>query len=76
LRLLFARVFLAGAQEVLANEAVVKMVKSKLGRDLIISMVQVPAGQGLLEHGRAVDVQGSPLVEEDPGSYDEQQVWM
>jgi len=45
LRLLLAVVFLAGAQEVLTNDAVVKMVKSGLGENLIISMVQGQPGK-------------------------------
>lgn len=44
-RLLFVLVFLAGAQEVLTNDAVVKMVKSGLGENLVISMVQGQPGK-------------------------------
>jgi pimeloyl-ACP methyl ester carboxylesterase len=40
-----AVVFLAGAQEVLTNDAVVKMVKSGLGENLVISMIQGQPGE-------------------------------
>lgn len=42
---LFALVFLAGAQEALTNDSIVKMVKSGLGEGLVISMVQGQPGK-------------------------------
>jgi hypothetical protein len=45
LRLLIAFAFLASAQEVLNNDAVVKMVKAGLGESLIVSMVQNQPGK-------------------------------
>lgn len=43
--LLFAVVLLAGAQEALTNDAVVKMVQSGLGEGLVISMIQGQPGK-------------------------------
>ena len=43
-RLLFALAFLAGAQDVLTNDSIVKMVKSGLGENLIVGMVQGQPG--------------------------------
>ena len=45
LRVFFALVFLAGAQEALTNDSIVKMVKSGLGESLVISMVQGQPGR-------------------------------
>jgi hypothetical protein len=45
LGLLFAFAFLAGAQDVLTNDSIVKMVKSGLGENLIVSMVQGQPGK-------------------------------
>ncbi len=45
LRLLFAFALVAGAQETLTNESIVKMAKAGLGEGLIVSMVQGQPGQ-------------------------------
>ena len=45
LRLLLALAILAGAQDILTNESIVKMVKSGLGENLIVSMVQNQPGK-------------------------------
>jgi len=45
LPLLFVLAVLASAQDVLTNDAIVKMVKSGLGEDLVVSMVKNQPGQ-------------------------------
>jgi hypothetical protein len=45
LRLLLALAFLAGAQETLTNDSIVKLVKAGLSDSLIVSMVQNQPGQ-------------------------------
>src|SRR5271157_5627469 len=45
LRLLFALALMAAAQDILTNDSIVKMVKSGLGENLVVSMVQSQPGK-------------------------------
>ena len=45
LRLFFAFAFLAGAQEPLTNDSIIKMVKGGLGEDLILTMIRNQPGR-------------------------------
>jgi len=49
LRAVLVFALLASAQEVLTNEAIVKMVKSGLGEELVVSMVQSQPGKYSIE---------------------------
>jgi hypothetical protein len=61
---LFALVFVATAQEsMLTNESVVKMVKSGLGENLIISMIQGQAGKYVLNPDELVKLKESGVSE-------------
>jgi hypothetical protein len=55
-RLLFALAFLAGARDILTNESIVKMAKSGLGENLIVSMVQGQPGKYSLNPDALVSV--------------------
>jgi hypothetical protein len=63
LRLMLAVVFLAGAQEALTNDAIVKMVKSGLGEDLVISMVQSQPGKYSLNPDELVKLKEAGVSE-------------
>jgi hypothetical protein len=58
-----ALLFLASAQEALNNEAIVKMVKSGLGENLIVSMIQGQPGKYSLNPDELVKLEESGLSE-------------
>jgi hypothetical protein len=60
---LCALVFVAAAQDTLTNESVVKMVKSGLGENLIISMVQSQPGKYVLNPDELVKLKGAGVSE-------------
>jgi hypothetical protein len=61
-RLVFALAFLAGAQDILTNESVVKMAKPGLGENLIVSVVQGQPGKYSLKPRRVGEAQGRRSV--------------
>jgi len=63
LRVLLALAFLAGAQEALTNDSVIKMVKSGLGETLVISMVQNQPGKYTLTPDELVTLKGAGVSE-------------
>jgi hypothetical protein len=63
LRLLFALSFLAVAQDVLTNDSIVKMVKSGLGENLIVSMVQGQPGKYSLNPDELVKLKEAGVSE-------------
>ncbi len=63
LRLFLALVCLAGAQEVLTNDAIVKMVNSGLGENLVISMVQGQPGKYSLNPDELLKLKGAGVSE-------------
>ena len=62
-RLLFALAFLAGAQDVLTDESIVKMVKSGLGENLIVGMVQGQPGKYSLNPDELVKLKQAGVSE-------------
>lgn len=61
--LLFTVVLLAGAQEALTNDAVVKMVQSGLGEGLVISMIQGQPGKYSLSPDELVKLKNAGVSE-------------
>jgi len=62
-RLVVAFAFLAGAQDILTNESTVKMAKSGLGENLIVSMVQGPPGKYSLNPDELVKLKDAGVSE-------------
>jgi hypothetical protein len=63
LRLLLAVAVLAGAQDVLTNESVLKMVKSGLGESLIVSMIHSQPGKYTLNPDELVKLKQAGVSE-------------
>jgi hypothetical protein len=61
--MLFALAFLAVAQDVLTNDSILKMVKSNLGENLIISMVQGQPGKYSLNPDELVKLKDAGVSE-------------
>lgn len=62
-RVLFVLAFLAGAQDILTNESIVKMAKSGLGENLIVSMVQGQPGKYSLNPDELVKLKDAGVSE-------------
>jgi hypothetical protein len=65
LRVLFVCAIIAGAQETLNNESVVKMVKAGLTQDLIVTMIQSQPGQYALTADDVVKLKGQGVTDKE-----------